>query len=330
MPPPACTRQQCKHDRSRQGVSAYQEEAYMDIYEEGFCSQSSPSDTADAGGRNDSGSNSALCFTLDGPDTLEGSGSFDRLYDFELCYVLTRGQEVLASNMTRSASSMSEESHRLKFEEWTRNEIDRLDMNAAGLMRAEVRAKAGHCQIYLEALTSSRAIGRALDQLKAWHLYQERGICLELRVDVTEPKRVTRGSSTARSRRGCKSIDEESKLNIRYNARLAHTRFHKRNNPLCRKAHELATLSKAQVYLVVQARGQFSTYTSHEHQGWPPSQDQIDQSYPLPKKRTATIIRNTAGFWGWAAPKKKPVRSPRTAVVLLNHDGINVDDYTRL
>ncbi|KAM3417753.1 hypothetical protein BST61_g5984 [Cercospora zeina] len=153
---------------------------------------------------------------------------------------------------------------------------------------------------------------------------------LEIKAIVAAHRPATNDGLQTFAQRRSTPQQDESKSAEKYQARLASGRFHKRNNTLCRKAHELAVRSKVHVYLVVQSRGQFYVYTSHEHQGWPPCQDQIAQSYPLPRKKTAESMCATKDCRGFAIANRKPVESLPTAMVLPNYDGITFADYTRL
>ncbi|PPJ55136.1 hypothetical protein CBER1_09965 [Cercospora berteroae] len=67
-------------------------------------------------------------------------------------------------------------------------------------------------------------------------------------------------------------------------------KFRRRHQTLNKKAHQIATDCEANVYLVVLFRGQFHVYSSHEHHGWPPTQEQIDQSFPVAKKARVTDV----------------------------------------
>lgn len=51
--------------------------------------------------------------------------------------------------------------------------------------------------------------------------------------------------------------------------------FQRRHKTLRRKAHELAALSGARVYVAVLFHRRYYTYTSHEGRGWPPLSDEI-------------------------------------------------------
>jgi len=52
-------------------------------------------------------------------------------------------------------------------------------------------------------------------------------------------------------------------------------KFRKRRGNLLKKANELAWMTEAKVYIVLQERGKFYTYKSTEDQHWPPSEDTI-------------------------------------------------------
>ena len=100
---------------------------------------------------------------------------------------------------------------------------------------------------------------------------------------------------------------------IRPQSSLRKDKFRKRHHTLRKKAHEVAKICNAHVYVVVLFNGQFHVYKSHNHRGWPPTQDQIvslgnavvrqsrriakrdqDQSFPLPRETTAGQL-NAAG-----------------------------------
>ncbi|KAF2158769.1 hypothetical protein M409DRAFT_30727 [Zasmidium cellare ATCC 36951] len=67
--------------------------------------------------------------------------------------------------------------------------------------------------------------------------------------------------------------------------------FRKRSRTVEKKADEIAKLSGAQVYVVMLHHGQFYVYTSHNTNAWPPSKDQIDQSFPVPKRTAPTNFK---------------------------------------
>ncbi|KAI1181431.1 hypothetical protein F5B17DRAFT_425349 [Nemania serpens] len=61
------------------------------------------------------------------------------------------------------------------------------------------------------------------------------------------------------------------------------TRFSKRRKTYMKRTHDLAQDCDAQVYTVVRKNNTFWVYNSHpQDMTWPPSIQNIMQSYPLP------------------------------------------------
>jgi len=61
-------------------------------------------------------------------------------------------------------------------------------------------------------------------------------------------------------------------------------RFNRRKDTLINRAHELVELCNADISLIIRNRktGRYFTYDSTDIESWPPSKEQIQQSYPLP------------------------------------------------
>ena len=64
----------------------------------------------------------------------------------------------------------------------------------------------------------------------------------------------------------CKITKEEKKTK---------ERFRKRKASLMHKANELAILTDASVYVVIERKRQFSLYKSTEDKAWPPTEDEV-------------------------------------------------------
>ncbi|KAF2228443.1 hypothetical protein EV356DRAFT_581591 [Viridothelium virens] len=71
-------------------------------------------------------------------------------------------------------------------------------------------------------------------------------------------------------------------------SKAIHASCRRRRNTLFRKANELAHLSDAHIYVLVQWEGKYFTYSSTNQNAWPPTVEQVEKSYPQPTKYTAT------------------------------------------
>lgn len=61
-------------------------------------------------------------------------------------------------------------------------------------------------------------------------------------------------------------------------AKKENEKFRKRSKSLVRKAHGLATLTKAEVYVVLRRQGTYIVYRSTD-ESWPPSEDTLVRTY---------------------------------------------------
>ncbi|KXS98140.1 hypothetical protein AC578_9399 [Pseudocercospora eumusae] len=274
----------------------------------------------------------------------EEAGSMNEQYELQLYYAIVCDDAVIASMVRTGHSSNDVDVFRKGFESWIYQESGRLGIQKYDILRTETIATTEQHPTYHEGSASREAVRRALNVIDRWHAGHEPNLCLGIRMHTSRPAErlnesiglhgTTQSTLLSPDMTPCqRRLVREQVLGVKEDVRVKN-QFYKRNMGLRKKAHELAMLCKVQVYLVVQRRGQFYVYTSHEHHGWPPSQEQIDQSYPLPRKVTAQCPemltpRNLPR--GRFAPKTHNKNgSLRTASVLLDYRGVNFEEYTKI
>ncbi|KAI9727198.1 MAG: hypothetical protein M1834_008506 [Cirrosporium novae-zelandiae] len=85
--------------------------------------------------------------------------------------------------------------------------------------------------------------------------------------------------------------------------RALNEQFRKRRNNFLKKANDIARISDAKVYVIIEKKGRLIIYNSEDPSSWPPKENDLRRYYPLP-------VRKSPADFNLKSLSKIKIRSP--------------------